>query len=146
MPYLNQLDDHFDKASSQHKALTTVFEDFANFVKDCLQATSTTNQNIIVTPNLSQGLFTTSFAGRTVSFVFTSSLEDVANGCMVGTVTCYIKKDFPKPKQIEFGSFTFNEEGRTNIKKTDSDETICISNDLSTLHMALHFIYESLSK
>ncbi|MCX7088755.1 MAG: hypothetical protein NTV00_11970 [Methylococcales bacterium] len=146
MPYLIQLHDSFDKAASQHKALSTVFNEFANFVKDCIQTPSIANHSITASLNLSQGFFTTTFAGRTVSFVFTSSLASSDSENLVGNVRCYIKKEFPEPKQIEFGGFTFNEEGFTNINIPNSEDTIRITNDLGTLLMALHYIHESLSK
>jgi hypothetical protein len=145
MPYLRQLHDNLDKASDQHTALTSVFEGFANFVKDCIQSPSIANHSITASLHRDQGFFTTTFAGRMVSFVFTSSLEDEVSGTMVGNVKCYIKKEFPEPKQIEFGGFTFDEKGHTNIKIPDSNETIHIANDLGTLLMALHFIHDSLS-
>jgi hypothetical protein len=143
MPYLTQLHDNLDKASDQHTALSAVFDEFANFVKDCIQAPSIANHSITAALHLDQGLFTTTFAGRTVSFVFTSSLEKSGN--LLGDVKCYIKKNFPDPKQIEFGGFTFDEKGYTNINIPNSNETIHIANDLGTLLMALHFIHESLS-
>jgi hypothetical protein len=143
MPYLTQLHDNLDKASDQHAALTSVFDEFANFVKDCIQTPSIANHSITAALHLDQGLFTTTFAGRTVSFVFTSSLEKSGN--LIGNVNCYIKKNFPEPKQVEFGGFTFDAEGYTNINVPNSNETIHIANDLGTLLMALHFIHESLS-
>jgi hypothetical protein len=144
MPYLTQLHDNLDKASDQHTALTSVFDEFANFVKDCIQAPSIANHSITAVLHLDRGFFTTTFAGRTVSFVFTSSLEKSGN--LIGNVTCYIKKEFPESKLIEFGGFTFNEEGYTNIIVPNSNDTIHIANDLGTLLMALHFIHDSLSK
>jgi hypothetical protein len=146
MPYMLQLHDNLDKASTQHTALASVFREFANFVKDCIQAPSIANHSITSSLHLDHGFFTTTFAGRTVSFVFSSSLEDEKSVNLVGNVQCYIKKEFPEPKQIEFGGFTFNEEGYTNIKIPDSNETIHIANDIGTLLMALHFIHDSLSK
>ncbi|MEQ1544858.1 hypothetical protein [Methyloglobulus sp.] len=143
MPYLTQLHDNLDKASDQHTALTSVFDEFANFVKDCIQTPSIANHSITAALHLDQGLFTTTFAGRTVSFVFTSSLENSGN--LIGNVKCYIKKNFPEPKQVEFGGFTFDAEGYTNINVPNSNETIHIANDIGTLLMVLHFIHESLS-
>jgi hypothetical protein len=143
MPYLTQLHDNLDKASDQHTALTSVFDEFANFVKDCIQTPSIANHSITAALHLDQGLFTTTFAGRTVSFVFTSSLEKSGN--LIGNVKCYIKKNFPEPKQVEFGGFTFDAEGYTNINVPNSNKTIHIANDIGTLLMALHFIHESLS-
>ena len=146
MPYFTQLHDNLDKYSNQHIALTAVFEEFANFVKDCIQSPSIANHNITAVLHLNHGFFTTTFAGRIVSFVFTTTLENEASTSLVGNVKCYIKKDFPECKQIEFGGFTFNEEGRTNIKIPPSEDTIRITNDIGTLLMALHFIHESLLK
>ncbi|MEQ1557507.1 MAG: hypothetical protein ABL933_01035 [Methyloglobulus sp.] len=144
MAYLTQLHDNLDKASDQHEALAAVFEEFANFVKDCIQTPSIADHTITAALHLDHGLFTTKFAGRIVSFVFTSSLEKSGN--LIGNVTCYLKKEFPEPKQIEFGGFTFDEQGYTNINVPNSNETIHIANDLGTLLMAFHFIHDSLSQ
>ncbi|SJM92173.1 conserved hypothetical protein [Crenothrix polyspora] len=146
MPYLIKPHDNLDKISNQHIALTLVFKEFAHFIKDCILAPSIANHSIAASLHLDQGFFTTTFAGRTVSFVFTSLLENEASVMLVGNVKCYIKKDFPEPKLIEFGGFTFNEKGHTNIKIPDSDATVHITNDMGTFLMALHFIHQSLSK
>jgi hypothetical protein len=144
MAYLAQLHDNLHKVSDQHTALASVFEGFANFVKDCIQSPSIANHSITANLYLEQDFFTTTFAGKTVSFVFGTTLEQDRN--LVGNVTCYLKKNFPEPKLIEFNSFTFNEEGFTNINIPNTNDTIHIANDLGTLLMALHFIRESLSK
>ncbi|MEQ1638513.1 MAG: hypothetical protein ABL903_17725 [Methylococcales bacterium] len=146
MPYFTQLHDNLDKYSTQHIALSTVFEEFANFVKDCIQSPSIANHSITADLHLSRGFFTTTFAGRTISFAFTSILENQESTNLVGNVKCYIKKEFPVCGLVEFGGFTFNEEGRTNIKIPPSEDTIRITNDIGTLLMALHFIHESLLK
>lgn len=146
MSHLIQLHDNLDKVAKQHIALTSVFKEFAHFVKDCVLAPSIANHNISVSLHLDQGFFTTSFANRTVSFVFTSLLESEECENLIGNVTCYLKKDFPEPKHIKFGGFNFNENGHTNLKIPDSNETVHITNDLGTFFMALHFIHQSLSK
>ena len=144
MAYLVHLHDNLDKATDQHEALAVVFADFANFVKDCVQSSSIASHNITATLHLDHGFFATTFAGRTVSFVFTSSMG--SDGNLIGNVHCYLKKNFPEPRQIEFGNFTFDEAGYTNINVPNSNETIHIANDLGTLQMALHFIYDSLAQ
>ena len=146
MPYSNHLHTSLDKASLQHKALASKFQEFARFVKDCIQTPSVANQSISVSLQyLDQGFFTTTFASRTVSFVFTSHLDESEN--LEGNVKCYIKKDFPEPKQIEFGEFTFDDTGHTNIKIPNEDDKINIAAlDFGTLHIALFYIRESLLK
>lgn len=146
MSHLTRLRDNINKASKQHMALAAVFEEFAHFVKDCVLSPALANHSILVSLHLDQYCFTTSFAGRLVTFVFSSSMEDKNNGDLIGNVTCYLKKDFPEPKQIEFGGFTFNEAGITNVEIPGSNETIHITNDLGTFFMALHFIHDSLSQ
>jgi hypothetical protein len=144
MAYLAQLHDNLNKASKQHEALAAIFNDFANFVKDCTQSPSIASHSITAILHLDHGFFVTTYAGRTVSFVFTSAMEP--DGNMTGSVTCYLKKNFPEQQQVEFGGFTFNGDGQTNINIPNSNQTIQIANDLGTLLMALHFIYDSLSK
>jgi hypothetical protein len=144
MPYSIQLHKSLDKASTQHTILTSKFKEFAFFTKDCMQSPRISNHNIIASlQHLDKGYFTTSYAGRIVSFVFASCLDEF--GTMVGVVKCYLQKDFPECKQIEIGEFIFDEEGHTNLKLPNEDAKISIANDFGTLHITLHFIHESLS-
>jgi hypothetical protein len=144
MPYSIQLHNSLDKASNEHKALALKFQEFARFIKDCTQTPSVSNQNIAVSlQNLDKGFFTTTFASRTVSFVFTSFLNE--NGNLMGIVQCFICKEFPETRQIKFGEFNFDETGRTNLTLPNEDAQIDIANNFGTLHIVLHFIRESLS-
>jgi hypothetical protein len=143
MPYSKELHNSLNKASKQHIALMEKFNEFANFVKHCIDTPSVASNNITISlQQLDKGIFTTTFAGRTTSFVFSSALED--NGDLEGTVRCFIRSDFPEPKQIRLGEFAFNENGLTNLKLPNEDSKISIANDFGTLHIALHFIREGL--
>ena len=145
MSYSIQLHDSLDKASNQHNALSAKFAEFATFVKHCIETPKIANQNITASlQHLNQGYFTTTYASRTVSFVFTSFLEESGN--LAGNVKCFLKRDFPEVKQIPLGEFTFDAEGHTNLKIPNEDAQINIANDFGTLHIALYFIRESLSK
>jgi hypothetical protein len=144
MPYSIQLHNSLDKASAEHKTLALKFQEFARFVKDCTQTPSVANHSITASlQNLDKGIFTTTFANRTVSFVFTSLLQE--NGNLGGYVQCFVFKEFPEPKQVKFGEFNFDETGRTNLKLPNEDAQIDIANNFGTLHIALHFIRESLA-
>lgn len=145
MPYSIQLHNSLNKIAIQHKELALKFQEFARFVKDCTQTPSVANQSIAVSlQHLDKGFFTTTFARRTVSFVFSSLLDESGN--LHGNVKTYVLTEFPEPKQIKFGEFTFDETGHTDIKIPNEDAQINIANDFGTLHIALYFIRESLLK
>jgi hypothetical protein len=137
-----QLHQTLESASSQHKALTSKFEEFAKRVDSQVTAAAFHINGMTLSQHLDQGFFTTSFVGRTISFVFTSSLE--GGGSMLGIVKCYLQKDHPEPKQIQLGEFTFTASGKTNLKASDEVDTIIINDDRAALYVALHFIHESL--
>lgn len=144
MPYSIQLHNSLDKVSTKHKALALKFQEFARFVKDCTQTPSVANQSITVSlQSLDKGFFTTTFASRTVSFVFTSFLQESDD--LVGNVQCFILKEFPETRQIKFGEFNFDEAGHTNLKLQNEDAQIDIAGNFGTFHIALHFIRASLS-
>jgi len=144
MSYSIQLHNNLNALSVQHTALASKFREFARFIKDCFQTPAVSNHNITASlQHLDNGYFTTTYANRTISFVFTSLLDDSGN--LIGYVQCYIKKEFPEAKQIKFGEFTFNEEGHTKLKLPNEDAEINIADNFGTLHIALHFIRESLA-
>ena len=143
MPYSKRLHNSLNKASKQHIALTEKFNEFTHFIKQCLETPSVASHNISISlQQLDNGIFTTTFAGRTTTFVFTTALED--NGDLEGTVRCFIKHEFPEPKQIRLGEFAFTETGLTNLKLPNEGSRIGIANDFGTLHIALHLIREGL--
>jgi hypothetical protein len=145
MPYSIQLHNSLNKIAVQHKELALKFQEFARFVKDCTQTPSVANHSIIVSlQNLDKGFFTTTFARRTVSFDFTSLIDE--NDNLQGVVTTYLHTEFPEPKHIKFGEFNFDESGHTNIKIPNEDSKINIANDFGTLHIVLFYIRESLKK
>jgi hypothetical protein len=143
MPYSKQLHNHLNKISEQHVVLTEMFVEFAKFIKLCLENPSVSSHNIDISlQQLDKGIFTTTFAGRTTSFVFSTAIED--NGNLEGNVRCYIKKEFPEIRHVQLGEFTFNNEGLTNLKLPNEDSKISLANDFGTLHIALHFIRQGL--
>lgn len=145
MPYSIQLHKSLNSIAIQHKDLALKFQEFARFVKDCTQTPSVANQSITVSlQNLDKGFFTTYFAKRTVTFVFTSELDENEN--LQGIVKTYALSEFPEPKQIKFGEFSFDDSGHTNIKIPNEDADINIANDFGTLHIVLYYIRESLLK
>jgi hypothetical protein len=145
MPYSIQLHSSLNKIAVQHKELALKFQEFARFVKDCTQTPSVANHSITVSlQHLDKGFFTTSFARRTISFVFTTVLDEKES--LQGVVTTYDFSEFPEPKQTKFGEFTFDETGHTNIKIPNEDAQINIANDFGTLHIVLYYIRESLKK
>jgi len=145
MPHSNKLHDSLDTFARQHKELALKFQEFARFVKDCTQTPAVANHSITVSlQHLDSGFFTTSFASRTVTFVFKSFLDD--SETLQGNVKTYLQQAFPEPKQFQFGEFVFDEMGHTDIKLQDEDAPVNFANDLVTLDIVLHFIRESLFK
>ena len=76
MPYSNKLHDSLDIFARQHKELALKFQKFARFVKDCSKPLAVANHSITVSlQHVDSGFFTTSFASRTVTFMFKSFLD-----------------------------------------------------------------------
>lgn len=153
MAFSKQLHNYLEQASNQHFALSEKFKEFASFVKGCMQTPGVANHNISVSlQTLDQGYFSTTYANRTVTFVFNSFRQESGNlagtvsGNLAGNVKCYVHKQFPESKQVEIGEFEFNEDGNTNLNLPGEDAKINIANDFGTLHIALHFIRLSLVK
>lgn len=145
MAHSNKLHNSLDTYARQHKELALKFQEFARFVKDCTQTPAVANHSITVSlQHLDRGFFTSTFATRTVTFVFKSFLDE--NETLQGNVKTYLQQDFPESKQILFGEFKFDEDGHTDIKLQDEDTPVNFSNDLVTLDIVLHFIRESLLK
>ena len=143
MPYSKELHNSLNHVSAQHIILTEKFNEFAKFVKNCVDNPSIANKNIVLSlQNLDKGIISTAFAGRTTTFVFNTILKD--DGNLEGSVRCFILHDFPEPKQIRLGEFAFNLEGVTNLSLPNEDSKITMNSDFGTLHIVLHFIREGL--
>lgn len=138
----NPLNKTLETAASRHLKLISLFDTFAKFVESQVTPQTFHIKGITASLHLGQGFFTTTFAGRTLHFVFSSTAED--DKALVGNVTCYLKREFPEQSHIEIGKFTFNGNGQTNLIEPEDNEPITIVSDFPSLHLALHFIRESL--
>ena len=140
----NQLHQNLEKTSNRHRQLASRFEQFAKFVAEQVTAQLFHIKGIGISLCLDQGFFTTTFAGRTLQFVFASVPEET--GTLVGHVTCYLKKEIPALEYIPIGEFRFTGSGQTTLVDPKKNEPITIDVDLDALYVALNFIHESLSK
>jgi len=139
-----QLYQNLVGASNRYKPLASRFEEFAKLVESQVAQPAFYIKGITTSLHLDQGYFTTTFAGHTIVFSFTSLLE--GNGSLKGNVQCYLKKEFPEPLHVKICEFNFDDSGRADLKAPDKGIGIFIDDDdRGALHTALHFIHESLS-
>lgn len=140
----DQLHENLGKAAESHQQLASRFNKFAMFVDDQLLPHTFHIKGIAVVMHLDHGFFVTTFAGRTLHFVFSSSTAE--NGALIGNIRCYLKNEFPEPKCVEIGGLNFAGSGQTNLFEPENKAPITIDNDLQSLYVVLHFIQVSLSK
>lgn len=140
----NQLHQNLQKTSNRHRQLAGKFEQFAKYVAEQVTAPAFHIKDIGATLNLDQGFFSTTFAGRTLQYVFESVSEE--NGTLVGKVTCYIKKEFPSLEYVSIGDFRFTGSGQTTLVDPAENAPITIDVDVAAQYIALNYIHESLSR
>lgn len=140
----NQLHQQLEIVASRHSQLAKKFQAFAKFVEEQVTTPTFHIKGISISLHLEQGYFTTTFAGRTLCFSFSSILSE--NGSLIGTVTCGLMQEFPEKSLVQVGEFTFTGNGETNLNDPEDGDSISMDKDIRALHVALHFIYESLSK
>ena len=140
----NQLYQNLKDASYRHNELLSRFGEFAKLVASKVDEQSFHIKGLTTELHLDQGYFTTTFAGRTIMFIFTSLLED--SGRLKGNIQCYLKKEFPELTHIKIGEVNFNGDGLVDLKMPDQDSIIYIDNEkMGALYVLLHFIHKSLS-
>ena len=140
----NQLHQDLEKASNRHRQLAAKYEQFARFVAEQVTSAGFHIKGISISLNLDQGFFSTTFAGRTLQFMFESVPNE--SGTLVGKVTCYLKREFPTPEYISIGDFQFTGSGQTNLVNPEENDPITIDYDLAALYVALNYIHKSLSR
>ena len=140
----NQLHQQLETVANRHSQLATKFQAFAKFVEEQVTAPTFHIKGISASLHLEQGYFTTTFAGRTLHFTFSSALSE--NGSLVGTVMCGLMKELPERALVPVGEFTFTGSGKTNLNNPEDGDPIIIDEDIPALYVGLHFIYEALSK
>ena len=140
----NQLHQQLETVANRHTQLAKKFQSFAKFVEEQVTAPTFHIKGISVSLHLEQGYFTTTFAGRTLRFDFSSALLESSS--LVGTVTCSLMNEFPENSLVSVGEFTFNGSGITNLNNPEDGDPIIIDQDIPAQYVVLHFIYEGLSK
>ncbi len=140
----NALHQNLEKAAIRHQLLVSRFNNFAKFVEEQVTHQTFHIKGISTSLQLEQGIFTTTFSGRTLYFVFSSTAEDT--GTLIGNVKCHLKIGFSEREFIKIGEFTFTGSGQTNLIEPEDNGPITIDSDLSSLYVVLHFIHESLSQ
>ncbi len=139
----DQLYKNLVRVSDKHGKLAAIFGAFAKLVEAQVNEPTFHIKGITTSLHLAQSYFTTTFAGRTILFLFTSLLE--SNGTLKGNVQCYLMKECPDPLHVKLGEFNFSGSGQTNLKMPDDGDEIIITIDVAALYVFLHFIHESLS-
>lgn len=140
----NQLHQRLEQIPTRHTQLTSKFELFAKHIESQVTAQGFHIHGISASTELEKGVFVITFAGRTITFEFKSTLE---NQNLIGQVKCYLKSELPEQIQIPIGDFTFKPNGVSNlVSPEEPEEPLSIDIDLAALYIALHFIYVSLSK
>lgn len=140
----SQLHQQLETVAIRHIQLAAKFQAFAKHVEDQVTNPTFHIKGISVSLYLEQGYFTTTFAGRTLHFAFSSALSE--NGSLVGTVTCGLIRELPEKTLVPVGEFTFTGSGKTNLNNPEDGDPITIDEDLPALYVGLNFIYEGLSK
>lgn len=140
----NQLNQQLEAAANRHLQLAGRFQVFAKFVAEQVTAHNFQIKGITTSLHLEKDYFTTTFAGRSLRFTFSSALSE--NGSLLGTVTCALMNDDPEKSLVPVGEFTFTGNGKTNLIAPDDGDPIIIDDDIPALYVGLHFIHESLSK
>lgn len=140
----NQLHQELERATNRHRQLAAKYEQFVKFVAEQVVAPAFHIKGIGISLNLDQGSFSTTFAGRTLYFIFESVSGE--NGALVGKVTCYLKKEFPALEYISIGDFQFTGSGETTLVDPMENDPINIDIDLAALYVVLNYIHESLSQ
>lgn len=140
----DQLRQNLHSASRRHMLLARRFENFAKFLTDQVTNQGFFIEGIKTSLALEQGFFTITVFGRILRFDFSSTLSN--SGSLIGTVICSLVKDFPERVSVEVGQFTFSGEGKTSLSSQEDNDPIIIDDDLPSLYVGLHFIYEGLSK
>lgn len=140
----NRLHQGLEKASSRHRQLAAIYEQFAKFVADQITEPTFHIKGIGISLHLDHGYFDTTFAGRTLQFTFESVPDE--NGIMIGKVSCHRKKLLPSLEYISIGEFQFTGNGQTNLVDPIENDPISIDVDLAALYVVLNFIHESLSQ
>lgn len=93
---------------------------------------------------IDDAIFTSSFAGRNLTFVLTTTLN--GSGKLTGRVTCYMECKFPEEKFILIDSFDFSTSGETSLSIEDSDnDPAQMDYDIHAIRIFLEFLYKSLS-
>lgn len=141
---LNQLYQEFMAMTSCHAQLAMKFRGFADSVKMQVESPALQFKGISASLYLERGYFTITYFGRTLQFDFSSALSE--DGTLVGIVMCHLVSESLEKAPVTVGEFTFARNGKANIINPDSGQSIFIDEDVSALHVALHFMHEGLSK
>jgi hypothetical protein len=140
----NQLHQQLETVANRHSQLAAKFQVFAKFVENQVTTPMFHIKGISISLHLEEDYFTTTFAGRTLRFDFSSTLPE--KGSLIGIVKCSLMKELPRISYVPVGEFTFTGSGMTNLNNPEDGDPIIIDDDIPALYVGLHFIHESLSK
>ena len=138
-----QLNGQLINAAAQHAKLAAKFTALAQHVKAQVNEAHYPVKGITAILHLEQGFFSTTFAGRTLSFVFTSSF--VAEASLSGHVRCYLKKYFPQHEQVLLGGFSFSASGKTSPIALSNPVAADMDTTQGARLIILRFLHDSLA-
>lgn len=142
---LNWADVHkkIDNSSHQFSLLQNHFNKFFGHIEVQLSTPHLQSKGI-QSQKYSDAIFTSNFAGRDLTFVFTAIRNE--SETLVGRVTCYVLSKFPEEKYILIDSFDFSTSGKTKFKIGDANgDPAQINHDSHALCIFLEVLYKSLS-
>ena len=142
----NNLLDTLSTEAKCHNAYADLFRQFAKFITE-----ANTSLGRPPLPKFDahwipekENIITVVFAGRTLIFEFSSTRAE--GEPLRGNVTCYLKKELPKPEHLVIGMFTFDKQGQTNLVEDETSEMMYVCTEFDARYILYNFIDESLSK
>ena len=124
--------------------LANTFSEFAAGVSGQVAAHAFEIKGILVTPGDTPDRFSVSFAGRTILFAFSVSIG--SDTTVVGRVSCYLDKEFPKRELEQIGTFNFKVDGSASESDAVDNDPICIDHPVGAALIALHFLSVALTR
>lgn len=132
-----------NKASHEYSLLQNHFNTYFNHVQSQVNEPVLKSKGIQVSKS-APDCFTSNFAGRDLTFVFTTILN--GSGSLTGRVTCYMLCKFPEEKFIQVDYFEFSTSSKTTLVVEENDDDPAeLDHDAHALCIFLESLYKSLS-
>lgn len=139
----NDVHTKITKTSNEFSFLQSKFNKFFEHIESQINRPALKLKNIQIHKN-ADAFFTSTFAGRDLTFVFTTRLN--GSGPLTGHIACYMQCKFPENKLILIGSFEFSTSGKTTLIVEENDcDPAQLDHDGHALCIFLEILYKSLS-